>query len=81
MLKYFLQSCLNNCTKKSIQGVDLLNTELGLRGLNYQTPFYADCILKCPENCHKIYVLFDNSCSFKVILNNDISKQIYKGEK
>jgi hypothetical protein len=53
MLEYFLQLCHKDCTKRSLQRVDLLHIKLKLRGLNYQTPFYADCILKYLENCHK----------------------------
>jgi hypothetical protein len=29
-----------------LQRVNLLNIDLELQGLNYQTPFYADCILR-----------------------------------
>jgi hypothetical protein len=81
MLEYFLQRCPKDCTRKPLQRTNLLHIRLELRDLNYQTPFYADCILKCPENYHKIYFLVDNSCNFKAISKSDILKQIQKGEK
>jgi hypothetical protein len=77
MLEYFLQRCcLEYCTKKSLQRIDLLHIELEIWGLNYQTPFYADCILEYRENGYKIYFSADNSCNFKVISNSITSKQI-----
>ena len=82
MLGYVLRYyCPKDCNKKILQGVDLLHIELGLRGLNYQTPFYIDCVLKYQENCHKIHFSVDSSCNFKVILKSNISKQIHKEEK
>jgi hypothetical protein len=81
LLEYFLQCYFKNCTKKVLQRVDLLHTELQLWGLNYQTPFYADCILRYRENCYKIHFSVDNCCNFKVISKSDILKQIYKGEE
>jgi hypothetical protein len=78
MLEYFLQRRPKKyCNKKSLQRVDfLLHIKLKLRGLNYQTPFYADCTLKYPENRYKIYLLVDNSCNFKAISESKILKQI-----
>ena len=76
--EHFLQRFHKDCTKKTLQRVDLLHVKLILQGLNYQTQFYADCILKCLENRHKIYFLVDNSCNFKAISKSNISKQIYK---
>ena len=67
MLEYFLQRRPKGCTKKSFQRVDLLHTELKALGQNYQTPFYADRILKYWENRHKIYLSVGNSCNFEVI--------------
>ena len=56
MIEYFLQRCPKDCTKKSLQKVDLLHIELKLRDLNCQTPFYADYISKYHrENCYKNY--------------------------
>jgi hypothetical protein len=81
MLEYFLQCCFKGSTKKSLQRVDLLHIELESRDRNYKTPFYADCILKYPENHHKTYISIDNSCNFKAISKSDILKQIYKEEK
>jgi hypothetical protein len=52
MLERFLQRCPKDCAKNFLQRVDLLHFELELRGLNYQTPFYADCILKYREKLH-----------------------------
>jgi hypothetical protein len=80
MLEHFLQRFPKDCTKKSLQRVDLLQDKLKLRCLNYQTPFYANCILKYHENCHKNYFWVDNSCNFEVISKSNISKQIYKVE-
>ena len=81
MLEYFLQRYLKDCTWKPLQRTNLLHIRLKLRDLNYQTPFYAECTLKYPENYHKIYFLVDNSCNFKAILKSNILKQIYKGGK
>jgi hypothetical protein len=81
MLEYFSQRYPTDCTKKILQKVGSPVIELELRGPNYQTPFYADCILKYQENCHKIYFSADNSCNFKAISKSNILKQIYKGEK
>ena len=81
LLEYFSQRCPKDCTKKALQRVDLLHIELEFRALNYQTPFYADCILKSPKNLHKIYFLVDNSCNFEVISKSNILKQIDKKEK
>ena len=81
MLERFLQRCPKGFTKRSLQRVDLLRIELELRWLNYQTPFYADCVLKYWENFHKIYFSVDNSCNFKAISKSNISEQIYKEEK
>jgi hypothetical protein len=67
MLEYFLQHCPNDCIKRPLQKVDLLQIQLELRGVNYQTPFYADRILKYQENCHKNYFSVNNSCNFKAI--------------
>ena len=39
ILEYFLQRCPKDCTKISLQRLDLLHIELELQGLNYQTPF------------------------------------------
>ena len=80
-LEYFLQRRPKDCTKKFLQRVDLLQIELELLGLNYQTPFYADCILKYRENRYKFHFSVDISCNFKVISKSNILKQIYKGEK
>ena len=76
MLEYFLQRSPEDCTD-----LLLLHIELELLGLNYGTPLHAVCILKYPENCHKIYFSVDNSCSFKAISKSNILKQIYKGKK
>ena len=46
MLKYFLQRFPKGYTKKPLQKVDLPHIKLELRGLNYQTPLYTDCMLK-----------------------------------
>ena len=81
MLEYFVQRCPKDCTRQSPQKVNLLHIQLKLRGLNYQTPFYAYCILKCQENRYKIYFSVDNSCNFKVIPKSNILKQVYKGGK
>ena len=81
LLEYFLQRYPEDCTEKVLQRVVLLHIELELRDLNYQTPFYADCIIKYEENCHKIYFSVDNSCNFKAISKSNISKQIYKEKK
>ena len=75
-VRTLFKRCPKYCTKKSLQKVNLLHIELELRGVNYQTPFYADCILKYGENCHKIYFLIDNSFNFKAFLKSDILKQI-----
>ena len=64
-----------------LQRVDLLHMELELRDPNYQTPFYADCILKYRKKCHKIYFLVGNSCNFEVISKSNILKQMYKKEE
>ena len=49
-VEHFLQRFPKDCnTKKSLQRIDLLHFKLELRGLNYQTPFYAGCILKLPR--------------------------------
>jgi hypothetical protein len=81
MLEYFLQRCSKDCTRKPLQRTILLHLRLELRDLNYQTPFYADCTLKCQKNYHKIYVLVDNSCNVEVISKSNILKQIYKKGK
>ena len=81
MLEYFLQCCPKDSTKKFLLRVDSLHIELALLELNYETPFYADCILKYQENRHKIYFSVDNFCNFKVISKSNILKQIYKGGK
>ena len=81
MLEYFLQCCPKDCIKKFLQRVDLTHIELELRGLNYQTPFCTDCILKYQENCYKIYFSVDNYCNFKAILKSIILKHRYKEEK
>ena len=82
MLEYFLKRCSKDCTKKnSLQRAELLQIELKLRDLNYQTPFYADCTLKYRKNCYKISFSVDNSCNFTVISKSNILKQIYKNEK
>ena len=76
MLEYFLQTCPEDLTKKipsKIRFTAYIELELG--GLNYQTPFYADCILKYQENCYKIHISVDNSCNFKVISKSNIPKQ------
>jgi hypothetical protein len=79
MLERFLQRFPTDCTKNFLQKMDfLLLVKLKLLDLNYQTPFYADCILKYREKCHKNYFWVDNSCNFKAISKSDISKQIYK---
>ena len=80
-VRYVLQRCPKDCTKKFLQRIDLLHIELELRGLNYKTPLYANCIIKYRENCHKIYFLVDNSCNFKATSKSNILKQIYKREK
>ena len=81
-LKYFLLRCRKGRTKKKLlQRADLLHIELKLLGQNYQTPFYADCIIKYRENLHKICFSVDSSCNFKVISKSNISKQIYEEEK
>jgi hypothetical protein len=81
MLEYFLQRCCpKDCTRNPLQRTNLLHIRLKLRGLNNQTPFYADYILKYQENCHKIYFSVDNSCNFEVISKSNILKQIYKKE-
>jgi hypothetical protein len=80
MLQHFLQRFPKDCTKRVVQKIELLHFKLKLRGLNYQTPFYADCILKYRENCHKNYFSVDNSCNSEAISKSDISKQIYKVE-
>ena len=67
--------------RNPLQKTNLLHIRLKLRDLNYQTPFYADCILKYQENCHKIHISVDNSCNFEVISKSSILTQIYKGEK
>jgi hypothetical protein len=46
ILEYFLQRYSKDCARKPLQTTNLLHIRLELRGLNYQTPFYADCILK-----------------------------------
>jgi hypothetical protein len=86
MLGMLLEHCLQRyppkgCTKKNLQKVNLLQIKLELRGLNYHTPFYADCILKCLENRYKIYFFTNNFYNFNVTSKSNISKQIYKGEK
>ena len=84
MLEYFLQRCRKGCAKKkSLQRVDLLlHIKHKLRWcLNYQTPFYADYILKYRKNCHKIYFSVDNYCNFKATSKSDIAKQKYKEAK
>jgi hypothetical protein len=80
MLGYCLQRCPKDCTKKTPERTNLLHIRLELRDLNYQTPFYADYILKYQENCHRIHFFVDNSCNFEVISKNNILKQIYKKE-
>jgi hypothetical protein len=55
MLEYFLQRCRKDRTKWFLQRVDLLHIKLKLRDLNYQTPFFADCIL----NTKKIATKFN----------------------
>jgi BarA-like signal transduction histidine kinase len=76
MLEYFLQCYPKDCTRSPLQRTNLLHIRLELRDQNYQTPFYADCILKCLENRHKIYFLVDNSCNFEVISKSNTLKQI-----
>jgi hypothetical protein len=79
MLEFFLQRCCpKSCSKTSVQRVDLLHIEFKLRSLNYQTPFYAGCILKYQENYYKIHFSVDNSCNFITISKSNISKQINK---
>ena len=39
MLEYFLQHCPKDCIKKLLQRINLPHIRLGLRDLNYQTPF------------------------------------------
>jgi hypothetical protein len=46
MLEHFLQRFPKDCTKKFLRGIGLLHVKLELQGLNYETPFYADCILE-----------------------------------
>jgi hypothetical protein len=81
MLEYFLQRYPKDCNKKFLERVDLLQIVLELRSQNYQTPFYADFILRYQENHHENYFLVDNSCNFNAISKSNILKQIYKGEK
>jgi hypothetical protein len=80
-VEYFLQRCPKDCTINPLQRANLLHIKLELRGLNYQTPFYANCTLKYKKNYHKIYLSVDNSCNFEVISKSNILKQIYKKEK
>ena len=81
MLEYFLQRCPKDCTRRPLQGTNLLHTRLVLRDLNYQTPFYVDCTLKYQKNHHKIYFSVGNFCNFEVISKSNILKQIYKKEE
>jgi hypothetical protein len=83
MLEYFLQRYLKDCTKKRplFQRAKLLHIELELQGLNYQTPFYADCILKYREIAAKSTFWLINLAILKQSQKSNISKQIYKGEK
>jgi hypothetical protein len=76
MLEYFLQCCPKDCTRKPLRRTNLLYIKFKLRGLNYQTPFYADCTVKYQKNYHKIYFLVDNSCNSEVISKSNILKQI-----
>ena len=67
--------------EKYFQRVDLLHSELELLDINYQTPFYAECILKYRKNRHKINFSVDNSCNSKASSTSNTLKQIYKGVK
>ena len=78
MLEHFSQRFPKGCTEKYLQKIDLLHVKLKLRGLNYQTPFYEDCVLRYQENCYKNYFWVGNFCNFEVIPKSNISKQIRK---
>ena len=53
MSENFLQRYPKDCIRKPLQGANLLHIRLELRGLNYQTPFYADYILKYQKQLPK----------------------------